>query len=133
MVGILTILSALALFYLALAIWLISGILGQFKWSSSLAYVLVFGVTLLVDAGLILRGVRFGWHFSVALWILTLVFFCVIYYLWGIFGQFGVNFSGGYPDFESIRLDFLLAFPFFYTIGSLLYFQKEHVKEYFGA
>jgi hypothetical protein len=88
---------------------------------------------LLVDAVLILRGVRFGWHFSVALWILTLVFFGVIYYLWGIFGHFGVNFSGGYPDFGSIRFDLLLACPFFYTIGSVLYFQKEHVKEYFGA
>jgi hypothetical protein len=51
----------------------------------------------------------------------------------GIFGHLSVSFSGGYPDFESIRLDLLLGCPFLYTIGSLLYFRKEHVKEYFGA
>jgi hypothetical protein len=130
--GILTIFSALALFYLALSIWLVSALIGPLAWSGYLFYVLGFGVILLVDAVLILRGVRFGWHFSVVAWILMLVFFCITYYSWGLFGHFSVSFSGGYPDFESIRLDFLLASPFLYAIGCLLYFQKGYVKEYFG-
>ncbi|MGA3191307.1 MAG: hypothetical protein ABSD73_02195 [Candidatus Bathyarchaeia archaeon] len=132
-VGILTIFSALALFYLALSIWLVSALMGPFAWSGFESYVLGFGVILLVDAVSILRGVRFGWHFSVVVWILMFVFLCVVYYSWGLFGHFGVYFMGGYPDFESIRTDFVLACPFLYVIGCLLYFQKRHVKEYFGA
>jgi len=60
-----------------------------------------------------------------------LVFLCALYYSWGLFGRFGVYFIGGYPDFESIGFNFLLASPFLYAFGCLLYFQKRHVKEYF--
>jgi hypothetical protein len=100
-VGILTIFGALALFYLAIVIWIISALIGPSVWSGFLFYVLGFGVILLADAVFILRGVRFGWHFSVVVWILMLVLLCVIYYSWGLFGHFGVYFSGGYPDFRA--------------------------------
>lgn len=111
-VGILTIFSALALFYLAFTILIISALMGPSAWGSSFFYVLGFGVILLVDARAILRGLRFGWHFSVVVWILMLVFLCALYYSWGLFGRFGVYFIGGYPDFESIGFNFLLASPF---------------------
>ena len=124
-VGILTIFSALIILY--------SSLWGVFFGTES--YVLAvagFGVLVLIDAISILSGVRFGWHLSIVVWILMFIFLCVFYYFFGLVRFFGLYFIGGYPDFDSIRLDFVLVCPFLYVIVCLLYFQKRHVKEFFG-
>ena len=140
-VGILTVFSALAIFYLALVIWAVSilgGGYGGYGAGSNVhaVYILAvvgFGVLVLVDAISILRGERFGWHLSIFVWILTFIFLCIVYYVWGLVGYFGLYFMGGYPSLESIEIDLVLACPFLYVFGCLLYFRKRHVKEYFSA
>jgi len=134
-VGILTVFAALAIFYLALVIWIVWGFLygaGSYVTTVYFLFVVGFGVLVLIDAISILSGVRFGWHLSIVVWILMFIFLCVFYYFFGLVRFFGLYFIGGYPDFDSIRLDFVLVCPFLYVIGCLIYFRKKHVKEYFS-
>lgn len=136
-VGVLTILSALAIGFLAFSAWIYETNNAPLVRPDPVGLTLAlltggFGVLLLADAVLILRGVRAGWYLSIALWTVLLSGVCVVYY--GLFSPVvrgSATLVGGY--LQQTEFVLLLACPLLYPVSCLTYFLKKNAREYFGT
>jgi hypothetical protein len=127
--GVLTTLSALAVFYLAFffykfgtepLVWAVAVLVGG------------FGVLLLADAILIFRGVRAGWYLSIVLWVVLLSGLCILYYdLFLPVARGSATF--GDVNLQTIGIIVLTMCPLLYPAIGLTYFLKKNVRGYFGT
>ena len=133
-VGVLTTLSALAVFYLAFLTYDVGAdplLRDSSGWIMAVLFG-GFGVLLLADTILIFRGVRAGWYLSIVLWGVLLSGLCIIYY--GIF--FPVvrgSATLGDVNLQTIRVIALTMCPLLYPASCLMYFLKKNVRRYFGT
>ena len=133
-VGILTTLSALAVFFLSFLTYEISTdplLHDSSGWTMAVLFG-GFGVLLLADAILIFRGVRAGWYLSIVLWVVLLSGLCVLYY--GLFLP-AVRGSAtlGDVNLQKIGVIALTMCPLLYPTSCLMYFLKKSVRGYFGT
>jgi len=126
-VGVLTMLSALGLLFVALFIFIFEQTPG-----SSVTQMLVardvalyggWGLLLLADAFLILRGTRIAYFLSLVLWLLTLAADLWWSFSIGLFSQGSIFSIGG----------LYLAYYALYSILCFAYFSRSSVKTYFGT
>jgi hypothetical protein len=133
-VGLLTVLSALTIGFLAFQLWTYGTSNAVRSTPEDLIIVALiggFGVLILADAILIFRGVRAGWYLSIALWIVLLAYALMM--IMGIIialialGRIAVN--------QSNWVWFILFFvcPLLYPVICLVYFLRKSVREYFGT
>jgi hypothetical protein len=133
-VGILTTLSALAVFYLAFLAYYISidPLLHDSSGWTMAALFGGFGVLLLADAILIFRGMRAGWYLSIVLWVVLLSGLCIIYYRLFLPVVRG-SATFGDVNLQTIGVIALTMCPLLYPAIGLMYFLKKSVREYFGT
>lgn len=133
-VGILTTLSALAVFFLSFLTYEISTdplLHDSSGWTMAVLFG-GFGVLLLADAILIFRGVRAGWYLSIVLWAVLMSGLCVLYYSLFLPLVRG-SATLGDVNLQKIGVIALTMCPLLYPASCLMYFLKKSVRGYFGT
>jgi hypothetical protein len=133
-VAILTLLSAVALFFLCFMLFVVSSIGGMSNAAAGgglplwlLAWILsplALAILALITAVGILNGTKYAWYASIVLWATLLIYFSQIALM--------IDTKLSFVYVYELETALAMAAPLIYSVGCLAYFQTKGVKEYFG-
>jgi hypothetical protein len=134
-VAVLTLLSAVALFFFCLLLFALAGVGGEGNAAAGgglplwlLAWLLppfALAILALICAVGILAGTKYAWYTSIVLWTTLLIYFGP----WALM----IDTKMSYVYVYELETALATAAPLIYSVGCLAYFQTKRVKEYFGV